>query len=448
MARAHWLLALGALGACAALPASPAPPREVLAFPTAEGAGRLALGGRGGAVIKVTNLNDSGPGSLRAAIDAEGPRTVIFEVAGTITLKTPLKIVHPRITIAGQTAPGEGVTLRDQALVVEADDVIVRYLRSRLGDVSHAQSDAISVSSGRRVILDHLSASWSVDETLSVSANYETASGPTDVTVQWCLIGESLNGSVHVKGAHGYGSLVRGGRGSIFTFHHNLWASHAARMPRPGNYTSRTFDPVGAFFDFRNNVFYNWGGGSSGYNADTESLAAYNFVGNAYWRGPDSEKAVAFKESNPYARAYFAQNAMNGVVPDDPWSLVIGLTATPGYRLTAPLPMPALITEAWDRAQARVLDGAGASRVRDAVDQRIIAGVRDRTHKIINSQTDVGGWPPLAGGPVPADRDGDGLPDAWERAHRLNPNDARDGAADRDGDGYTALEDYLNSLAP
>jgi hypothetical protein len=435
-------LAFVALIASPALAAASTP-----AFPGAEGAGALARGGRGGAVLKVTNLNDAGPGSLRAAVEAKGPRTVIFEVSGTIALKRPLKITEPLITIAGQTAPGDGVTLRGHPLEIAADDVVVRYLRSRLGDETGVQNDAVSVNSGRRIILDHLSASWSVDETLSVSANYSApGGGPYDVTVQWCLIGESLNRSLHDKGAHGYGSLVRGGRGSQFSFHHNLWASHTARMPRPGNYTEAKDDPLGAFFDFRNNVFYNWGGDASGYNADNGSLAAYNFVGNAYIPGPNTgKKPAAFKESNPVARGYFEANAMNGVVPTDPWSLVIGLKE-PANRLAQPVNIPHGATQSWDAAMAAVLDKAGASKQRDPVDQRIVAGVRSRTHAIINSETEVGGWPVLKSAPAPADKDGDGMSDAWERSHGLDPANPADGKTDRDGDGFTNLEDYLNSL--
>ncbi|RZJ27459.1 MAG: pectate lyase, partial [Brevundimonas sp.] len=157
-----------------------------IAFPGAEGAGRFALGGRGGAVLRVTNLNDAGPGSLRAAVEAEGPRTIVFDIGGVIRLETPLRIRRGRITIAGQTAPGGGITLRDHALIIAADDVVVRHIRSRLGDESRVESDAISLERGRRIILDHISASWSVDETLSAGSRYDPPErGLYDVTVQW-----------------------------------------------------------------------------------------------------------------------------------------------------------------------------------------------------------------------------------------------------------------------
>jgi hypothetical protein len=419
---------------------------SVDAFAGAEGFGRHAVGGRGGGVHRVTTLADSGPGSLRAAVEARGPRTVVFDLGGTITLLSPLKISRSNITIAGQTAPGDGITLRGQPLIIAANDVIVRYLRVRLGDESGVQEDALSITRGRRIIIDHVSASWSVDETLSAGSRYSPPEeGIHDLTVQWSLIAESLNASVHLKGKHGYGSLIRGGYGARFSWHHNLWANHQARMPRPGNYNSAAIDPEGPLFEFRNNVFYNWGGGRAGYNADTDSRAGYDFIGNWYQAGPDSEGSFAFCEENPLARAFFADNSMNGSVPADPWSLV-GCTPGPDYRASAPLADSGLTTDTAARAFERVLARAGASKVRDAVDQRIVASVRNRTGRLINSQTAVGGWPVLKSGPAWIDRDGDGMPDDWERSHGFDPTNASDGAQDRNGDGWTNLEDWLNSL--
>ncbi|MFC5346177.1 pectate lyase [Brevundimonas staleyi] len=417
---------------------------EIVAFPGAFGAGRGALGGRGGAVVRVTSLNDSGPGSLRAAVETEGPRTVVFDIGGTIRLATPLRIREPRITIAGQTAPGGGITLRGQPLLISTDDVVVRYIRSRLGDEDGVETDAVTIDRGSRIILDHVSASWSVDETLSIGSRDRVIDA---VTVQWSIIAESLNLSTHSKGDHGYGSLVRGNRGARFTFHHNLWAQHRARMPRPGNYLTPDVDPVGPYFEFTNNVFYDWGQGHAGYNSDRDpaTVSTYAFVGNAYKRGPDSTGAVIFEEESSAAHAWFEGNSIDGVVPADPWAPVTGDDA-PGYRLTA-LPAWAMgATETADEAYASVLARAGASRVRDAVDTRILAGVADGTGRIINSQTDVGGWPDLPPGTPWTDTDGDGMPDDWETAHGLDPA-TPDGAADRDGDGYTNLEDWLNSLA-
>jgi len=433
------MLSLILLAAVAAAP-------QHLAFPGAEGAGRFSLGGRGGRVLIVTNLEDNGPGSLRAAVDTPGPRTIVFKVSGTIKLAKPLRITEPRITIAGQTAPGGGITLRDQPLEVAADDVVIRFIRSRLGDESRTQSDAIWIIAGHRIILDHVSASWSVDETLSASANYtKPGEGFYDLTVQWSIIADSLTHSLHAKGEHGYGSLIRGGRGARISFHHNLWANHEARMPRPGNYSGPDIDPVGAFFDFRSNVFYNWGRGWSGYNADAATLSQYNFVNNAYVMGPQSKEPVAFHESDVLAHAYFAGNSMNGAVPTDPWTLVNGVQPQ-GYRLTAPVPMPPVTDDPPAAAYRKVLASAGDSVARDSVDAAIIEGVRTRTGQQIDSQRDVGGWPVLATAPAPRDSDGDGMPDAWERRHGLNPakDDSAGGVA---ADGYTNLERYLNALA-
>lgn len=427
--------------------ALPAPdPGQQLAFPGAEGAGRFALGGRGGQVLFVTNLDDSGPGTLRAAVETKGPRTILFRVSGTIRLLKPLVIREGRVTIAGQSAPGDGITLRDHRLEIAADDVVIRYVRSRLGDESKTESDAVWINRGRRIILDHVSASWSVDETLSASARYaDPAEGFYDLTVQWSIISESLTHSLHAKGEHGYGSLIRGGRGARISFHHNLWASHSARMPRPGNYDGPAVDPLGPVFDFRSNVFYNWGGDRSGYNADKAMLARYNFVDNAYVAGPQSGKPVAFNESNMLAKAYFAGNSMNGTIPADPWSLVTGIQPE-GYRLAEPVDVAPVTPDPAPSAYARVLAGAGASRVRDAVDVRVVAGVRDRTGRQIDSQSEVGGWPELRSAPAPRDSDGDGMPDAWERGHGLDP-DAADANGDRDRDGYTNIEEWLADLA-
>jgi pectate lyase len=437
-------MTLLALALALAAPVTPqtAPP----AFPGAEGAGRFAVGGRGGKVMIVTTLADAGPGSLRAAVEASGPRTIVFAVSGTIKLAKPLRIREGRVTIAGQSAPGGGITLRDHPLEVAADDVVIRYIRSRLGDESKTEADAIWIMRGRRIILDHVSASWSVDETLSASARYDRPDeGFYDLTVQWSIIANSLTRSLHAKGEHGYGSLIRGGRGSRVSFHHNLWANHSARMPRPGNYSGPEVDPEGAYFDFRSNVFYNWGGERSGYNADKASLARYNFVDNSYIPGPDSQKPIAFNEGNTLARAYWSGNSMAGVIPADQWTLVSGPTPAE-YRLSAPIPFEPVTRDPAPRAEARVLAGAGASRHRDAVDARVVAGVRGRTGRLIDTQTQDGGWPLLASTPAPRDSDRDGMPDAWERRHGLNP--AKDDSASPLGrDGYTAIERYLNELA-
>ena len=382
--------------------ATPAPSAPAIAFPGAEGAGRFSAGGRGGRLIRVTTLADSGPGSLRDAVDAKGPRIILFDVAGAIRLKSDLVIREPRLTLAGQTAPGGGVTLADHGLVIRADDVVVRHIRVRRGDLG-GEGDAIWVAGGARIMIDHVTASWSTDETLSVSGPRE-GEGPRDVTVQWSIIADSLKRSVHAKGDHGYGSLVRGSRGARYSFHHNLWANHQARMPRPGNYLPPEQDAEGPVMEFRSNLFHNWGGKASGYNSDSGSLARYSFIDNAYSPGPDSMGQLAFREENPAARAWFSGNSMAGRVPDDPWSLVQGAEA-PDYRLEAPVSAGPVEADPPARAAERILAKAGASCRRDSVDEALIADVRAGRGRLIDSQQQVGGWPGLAAG-TPARADG------------------------------------------
>lgn len=440
-------LAFSSILATVACTATGAASEDSLAFPGAEGYGRHALGGRGGRAIRVTTLADDGPGSLRDAIQATGPRTIVFDVSGYIDLDRPLDINNGFVTIAGQTAPGDGITLRGHSLNIKADHVIVRYLRSRPGASAGIETDAISIFQGSDIIVDHCSTSWATDETLSISPSVKDGIRSIDnVTVQWSIISESLNESVHSKGAHGFGTLVRGSGGARYTMHHNLWAHHRARMPRPGNYVSRDIDTIGPLIDFRNNVFYNWGGSASGYNADTESLSRYSFVGNHYLPGPDTKKDVAFDESNPHARMYFADNWMGGVPVSEPAQV---LQLPEGHMLEAHdfshgyVMAPAGLDDI-----ELVLNAAGASLSRDAVDARVVAAVRAGTGTIIDDVSETPGWPPLASPPPPRDSDGDGMPDDWETTVGLDPADASDGPRDSDHDGYTNLEDYLDSLVP
>jgi pectate lyase len=378
---------------------------------------------------------------------------VIFRVSGTVALKSALTIAKPRITVAGQTAPGDGICLKNHALVIAADHVIVRYIRCRPGDNAKAESDALSVSSGRDIIVDHCSASWSVDETLSASSGGQLG----NVTVQWCIISESLHDSAHHKGPHGYGSLIRGGWGNGYTFHHNLYAHHHARLPRPGNYNDRSKDPDGFILDFRNNVIYNWAGASAGYNADgsnnTNSITKMNFVGNYYKAGINSKGNLVFSESTPSAKAYFSGNCMNGSYPTDPWALVsfskFSRKNLEAYKQPNPIPVPPVKTDDATTAYKRVLADAGAVLPkRDAVDIRIVNEVRNGTGRIINDEEQVGGWPELKSAKPPQDSDRDGMPDDWEKRCGFDADDPADGNGDADGDGYTNLEEYLNSIEP
>ena len=431
------------LAACSAAP-TPAPAR-VPAFPGAEGAGAMSLGGRGGRAIHVTNLNDSGLGSLREAIDAEGPRTIVFDVGGTIRLSKPLTIRNGRVTIAGQTAPGGGISLRQYGLRVDADNVVIRFMRSRVGDQGRAHDDAFSVVGGNRIILDHVSASWGTDETLSVSPNWKRGNGPDWVTVQWSIISESVCGPKNAKIHHCYGSLAGDSHGGRMTWHHNLWAHHGGRMPRPGNNFPPSQDSKGSLLEFRSNVFYNWGSIQAGYDSGPPSVIKSNFVDNSYWTGPNSKGSLMYENRNPFAHAWFSGNRVNGELLADQSSKV--LSRTPGFLASRPFDVAPVAPDPAQSAYARVLASAGDSLVRDPVDARVVASVRARSGRLIVNQDEVGGWPELARGTPWRDSDRDGLPDEWETKHRLNPSDPRDGAADRDRDGYTNLEEWLNALA-
>jgi len=422
------------------------------AFPGAEGFGMSACGGRGGQVIEVTNLNDSGPGSLRAAVASEGPRIVVFRVGGYIELKSALDINKPNITIAGQTAPGDGICLKNYNVNVRADNVIIRYLRVRPSDIAKEEFDAISVLDGRDIIIDHCSASWAVDEVVSVTPRRHNMG---NVTIQWCMITESLNCSFHSKGCHGYGSLIRGSRGCGITYHHNLYAHHEGRSPRPGNYIDSTRDPCGLIFDFRDNVVYNWGGKHAGYNDDGRnndySITNMNFVNNYYIKGPNSTGGIVFHETTPGCKAYFSGNWMNGNCPNDPWSLVEFLdfneAQKDAYKQSVPIPVAPVAEENASKAYTRVLADAGTVfPSRDAVDKRVVDSVVKKTGGIINHIDEVGGYPIMKSGTPPVDSDHDGMPDKWELAVGLNPNDANDARGDRDGDGYSNIEEYINWL--
>ena len=414
--------------------------QQVPAFPGAEGFGANARGGRGGDVYYVTTLEDSGKGSLRDAINTakKGPRTILFKVSGTIHLQDSLNIKRPNITIAGQSAPGDGICLADGAFTIDASDVIVRHLRVRLGAKFKKAEDAITITGGTNIIVDHCSASWSVDETFSVVQEAQ------HVTVQWCFITESLNQSVHTKGDHGYGSLIRPRRDARYTFHHNLYAHHSSRNPRPGTYDGKTLR-----LDFRNNVIYNWGY-KAGYDNFTNEFVELNYVNNYLIAGPSTTVfTAAFESSGLNTRIFQAGNLFdvnrdgNADGANTGWAMFKGDLV----KEEKAFPAPAVTTDSTEIALTRVLDRAGALPwKRDAVDARVTTNVRKQAGRIINSTDDVGGWPELKSSPAPLDTDYDGMPDDWEQSHGLDSKLA-DNNGDRDEDGYTNLEEYLNALA-
>ncbi len=401
------------------------------AFPGAEGAGAYTPGGRGGKIFVVNTLEDYYPGkekpipgSLRQAIDADMPRTIVFDVGGIIDLKNELEIRNPFITIAGQTAPGNGITLRRHALEVKTHDVIVRYLRIRPGDLAGEEMDALSCSA-QNVIIDHCSVSWAIDETLSTNGDSQ------DLTVQWCFITESLNDSLHKKGEHGYGSLISG-PGEI-SYHHNLYAFHHSRNPRPGD----------ILLDFRNNTIVGWGI-RPGYNRDNVTLM--NYVGNTlipypYSKFPQAAFHTEFLPDDPRMRFYLRDNSHLGT-PEGTRDNSL-LIAPPEKKtrdsilpllVNTPFPTCSVATDPTELAHQKVLDSAGADLPqRDAVDQRVVDQIRNRTGGIINSPKDVGGWPELPPSTIAKGR---------FASYKETPD------SDKDRDGYTDLEELLNSTNP
>jgi len=367
---------------------------------------------------------------------------VIFRVSGLISLASPIVVKNPYLTVAGQTAPGDGICLRNFTFNIATHDVIVRYLRSRLGDLSGQEADSITLLSGAHdVVLDHCSATWSIDESLSLAGNV------SNVTVQWCLIGNALNHSKHAKGDHGYGSLSRA-NGPV-TWHHNLWVHNNSRNPRLGDNYGRPPFPT---FDVRNNVIYDYGEICSGL---TQGVLKVNYVGNYIRPGPVSKASTPIHVGGPSQLSFYIRdNVFEGhdVLTADN-SQFFDPVIIDGKRqvemVTQPFGAPPVRTSSARDAYLAVLAGAGATLPRrDSVDTRIIKEVQDRTGSIINSQDQVGGWPELKSAAPPVDTDEDGMPDSWERKYGLNPRDAADGVIDKDHDGYTNLEEYLNNTNP
>lgn len=445
---------------------------DQLAFPGAEGFGAHAKGGRGGRVIEVTNLNDAGPGSLRAACEAKGPRLVVFRVAGIIHLEKTLTITNPFLTIAGQTAPGDGICIRHHPVLVDrAHDVILRHLRIRMGDLTkgkevseHAPGEImtpLNVQDSQNVVVDHCSLSWSVDEVFDVWSTLQGRKEQIDtknITVQWTIISEGLHDSYHHKGPHGYGGILAGNGGGV-TMHHCLFAHHADRSPNAHGYP----DSEGSILDFRNNVIYNWGNfaGITSWDGTSRSKVVLgnrlrtNYVGNYHKPGPSTlrPKRSPYYLSGVLHTFYTADNVLVGdrERTADNWKLFYMLGGATGHEVqtSRPFDAPDVKTESAEAAYRSVLKQCGATwPVRDAVDIRVLKELKDGTGRIIDSQADVGGWPQYRSPPPPADTDHDAMPDGWERQHGFDPKNPADGKQDRDQDGYTNVEEFLNKTEP
>lgn len=433
---------------------------DVLAFPGAEGAGAFTTGGRGGLVYMVTNLDDdvAAIGSLRWALAQPGKKMIVFNVAGIIKLKRVLKI-GSNVSILGQSAPGDGICIMGYPVLVEGDNVIIRFLRFRLGDVNGADEkavgDALEIRGCKRVMIDHCSMSWSLDECVSAYDN-------EDFTMQYCIVSESLKASAHPKGNHGYGGIWGG---KNVTFHHNLLAHHDSRNPRfDHDYVSVLRGPI----DYVNNVVYNWGsnstyGGES--KASDRQRRTINMQNNYYKYGPNTRyksrllnPTISCGNCDPENPAavlpglfYLSGNYLYGYddITADNWKGgVQGVSDMDISDLRSDIrfDIPAIEMQSAVDAYDKVLNIAGCSLNRDVVDERVINDVRNGMGGLIDSQADVGGWPEYQGALISQDSDQDGMPDDWETTHGLNAGlmlDASDFTLD---EYYTNLEVYLNSL--
>ena len=464
------------------------------AFPGAEGGGMYTTGGRGGTIYHVTNLNDSGAGSFRDAVSKPN-RIIVFDVAGTIALNSKLKITSSNLTIAGQTAPGDGICLRNHTVELQGDNIIIRYLRFRMGDTTATEDDALGGRYHSNIIVDHCSMSWSTDECVSLYAN-------RNFTLQWCVISESLCNSVHEKGKHGYGGIWGGKNAS---YHHNLLAHHVSRNPRfdhPYVYQNNNATYIEQYngnIDYRNNAVYNWGESENSYGGE---LCKINMVNNYYKEGPASKSNSYFfvtygnccsncvgygytyeqimpriyADGNLYlkkdgSQAAFSTDNYTGIYDKDKKSYTTYANDDTGtFRQQALLPIvidgkPCYTsTHSASDAFERITGFAGASLARDAVDKRAVQdalsgsatctdGGNGSKNGIIDTQSAVGGWPELTATDeekqrAATDTDGDGIPDYYEDLLGLDPNDPSDAnAMTLDPQGiYPNIEVYFHYL--
>ena len=439
---------------------------KVISFPGAEGFGRYTSGGRGGQVLFVTKTTDDGSeGTLRFALNQKGPRYIVFKTAGTIYLESPLKITEGNVTIAGQTAPGDGITIANYETFVAANNVIIRYLRFRMGDQKNFEGDALGARFIKDLIVDHCSMSWSTDETVSIYVNENT-------TMQWCVIAESLRNSAHQKGAHGYGGIAGG---KFATFHHNIYAHHDSRNPRLGEYAGSKF-ALTDLTDFRNNVIYNWGHNNI-YGGEAMNV---NIVNNYYKPGPASIPrkrivAISLNEKpgtevyNIWGKYFVKGNIVEGSpeITDDNWTEGVFNQMRPknnpvteedkkAIRIDKPHDIQNnVVTDSPKIAYEKILKIGGASLVRDAVDQHVLKdvkiggftynGSKGSSNGIIDSQNDVGGFPDLKQGKVLLDSDNDGMPDEWEIKNKLDPKKANANGRDLDKE-YDNIEVYTHDI--
>ncbi|MDB5190499.1 MAG: pectate lyase [Segetibacter sp.] len=437
-----------------------------IAFPTAEGFGKFTTGGRGGKVLIVTNLNDKGTGTFREALQAKGPRIIVFAVSGTIHLESVLNITS-HVTVAGQTAPGDGICLADYPVSLGGDNIIIRYLRFRMGDKNqkggmvpgNGGDDAFSGMRRKNIIIDHCSMSWSTDEVCSVYAGDST-------TLQWNLIAEPLNYSYHFEAGdkdyehHGFGGIWGGQHTSG---HHNLFAHCGNRTPRFDGIRNAPSELV----DFRNNVIYNWGSN----NTYAGEGGTYNVVNNYYKYGPNTSASAKGKILNPYKKPPtipFGKFHLNGNYVDGSSEVTtnnwLGVKMNDGTgadaikaKVSEPFSVVSIKTQTAADAYQSVLKNVGASFRRDTLDERIINNVRNRTGQIIDVQggyphgtayeQTVTAWPALKSTTPLADADQDGMPDAWEKKNGLNSNDPSDAPSYKLHRQYTNIEMYINSLA-
>ena len=451
------------------------PPAEVPAFPGAEGGGKYSFGGRGGKVFVVTNLADGGPGSFREAVEAAGPRIVVFNVAGIIRLQQPLHILAPYITIDGHTAPGDGVCVAGFSTLVDTHDVVIRYMRFRRGATNlFDRDDCLGGQPIGNIIVDHCSCSWGLDENLSMYRHVYKPKGASEflkyptlnITLQWNISSEALN-----TYGHAFGGTWGGNNTS---FHHNLFACNTGRNPSIG----MSYD-----FNFVDNVLFNWrhrtlDGGDQG--------SRVNCINNYYKPGPVTENSVSHRIGLPqpstfkpdmtvrYGKWYAAGNIVEGnaAVTKDNWNGGIqfkggGTEEDPTYepgdvsktiagrvRVTEPFPMPAIEIQPAKQARELVLANAGATLPkRDSVDERAVretkTGKVDYTvgKGIITDISQVGGYPEYKGEPI-NDLGADGIPASWKTRFGLDVNDAALAQKDLKGDGYTVMDKYLACLDP